>query len=56
MSGEALAKAELAPVGQTDVQLYTLAGRPADERYILLGSEAWQPVMKLEFYLEGMES
>ncbi len=35
-------------VGETELPLYALRDRPADERYVLLSVEAWQPIIELD--------
>jgi len=42
-----------APVGNTEVQQYRIIDGPEDEHYVLLTSEAWQPVMDLETLKEN---
>jgi ABC-type glycerol-3-phosphate transport system permease component len=44
---DALSDPEFFPVGNTELQFYTLQDHPADERYISLGQETWQPVLNL---------
>jgi multiple sugar transport system permease protein len=39
---------EFMPLGNSELQLYTVAGHPPDELYVLLSSESWQPVIDLE--------
>ncbi len=43
----ALTKAENAPIGKTEIPTYTLADHAADERFVALTSEAWQPIIDL---------
>jgi multiple sugar transport system permease protein len=44
---DALSDPEFFPVGNTELQFYTLKDHPADERYISLGQETWEPVLNL---------
>ena len=36
------------PIGNTDLQLYTLTDHPADERFVQVGVETWQPVIDMK--------
>lgn len=45
---DSIARAELAPVGRTALQLYTLAGRPESERFVVLSTDTWQPILDFE--------
>jgi multiple sugar transport system permease protein len=36
------------PIGNTDLQLYTLTDHPADERFVEVGVETWQPVIDMK--------
>ncbi len=45
---EALEDAGPVSFGNTELPVYTLTGQPAEERYILLSSESWQPIIDLE--------
>lgn len=42
---DAISKAEIAPVGKTSIQLYTLADRPAEDRFVQLSQDTWQPII-----------
>jgi ABC-type glycerol-3-phosphate transport system permease component len=45
---DALSDPQFFPVGNTDLQLYTLQGHTADERLVQIGLETWQPVLDKE--------
>jgi multiple sugar transport system permease protein len=40
------------PVGRTDLQLYVLQGHPADERFVQVSLETWEPVLDKKEALE----
>jgi multiple sugar transport system permease protein len=45
---DALSDPEFFPVGDTDLQLYTLQDHPVDERFVQIGLETWQPVLDMK--------
>ncbi|MBI5961147.1 MAG: ABC transporter permease subunit [Chloroflexi bacterium] len=49
---ETLADPQFFPIGNTDLQLYTLTDHPADERFVQVGLETWQPVLDMDEALE----
>ena len=49
---DALSDPEFFPVGETDLQLYSLRDHPADERFVQIGLETWQPVIDMDEALE----
>jgi multiple sugar transport system permease protein len=48
VEASALTQADHAPIGKTDIPTYTLANHSPDERFILLISESWQPILSLD--------
>ena len=49
---EALSDPEFFAVGDSNLQLYALADHPADERFVQIGLETWQPVIDMDEALE----
>lgn len=49
---EELSDPQFFPVGDTDLQLYTLESHPPDERFVQVGLVTWQPVLELDEALE----
>ena len=49
---ESVVDPEFVPIGDTELQLYRLADREDDERYVLAGIETWQPVIDFDEALE----
>lgn len=47
-----LSDPEFFPIGNTDLQLYTLEGREEGERFVQVGLEVWQPVIEMDEALE----
>ncbi len=45
---DAPTNAEYMPLGNTELQVYNLPDRPEDERYIVLQSETWQPIINMD--------
>ncbi len=45
---DALSDPVFYPVGNTDLQFYTLVDHPADERFVQVGLETWQPVLDMK--------
>jgi multiple sugar transport system permease protein len=45
---EAVQDAGMATFGSTELPVYSLADRPADERFMLLSSESWQPIISFD--------
>ena len=45
---DALSDPEFFAVGDTDLQLYSLQDHPADERFVQIGLETWQPVIDMD--------
>lgn len=39
---------ELVPLGETELEVYRLEGHDPDERFVLLSSEVWQPIINLD--------
>jgi multiple sugar transport system permease protein len=40
--------AGVATFGSTELEVYSLAGQPEEEKYVLLSAESWQPIIDLE--------
>lgn len=49
---DALTDPQFFPIGDTDLQLYTLTDYPPDERFVQVGLETWQPVLEMNEALE----
>ncbi len=45
---ESLGDAGSAPLGSTELPVYTVANEPPEELYVLLSAESWQPIIDLE--------
>ncbi len=49
---DAVIDPEFVPLGDTELQLYSLADRDPGERYVLAGIETWQPVIDFDEALD----
>ncbi|MBN1202487.1 MAG: ABC transporter permease subunit [Anaerolineae bacterium] len=49
---EELSDPQFFHIGNTDLQLYRLEGRPGDQRFVQVGLETWQPVLEMDEALE----
>jgi ABC-type glycerol-3-phosphate transport system permease component len=49
---EALTDPQFVPIGNTELQLYTLANYPSDEQYVQVGVVTWEPVLDLKAALD----
>jgi ABC-type glycerol-3-phosphate transport system permease component len=45
---DALTDPQFFPIGDTDLQLYTLQDSSSDERFVQVGVETWQPVLDMK--------
>ena len=48
VTAEEVSRAGLRDIGETELEHYTLAGRPEDEYYIQLSSGPWQPIIDMD--------